>query len=324
VYQRASYQQYNVSYAENLRLIDPFKPKLGKASLEDRARRVGANVAELPATLGEGVMVRRQFFEWLLRYTQLRAGASLLPPGAVLVPLTFLGVLVIAGTVVLLARREWFVPLYLGAYLALICLTPWPDQFARYLAPVTPFLALTLARLLASVREASLRWSRGWRGLVLVTLSGVVVGDLGIEGVGAFHTYKRRQDQEEVYAGPSVAGGYRLFFYGEDWADFDAALAWLKDHAEPGAVLGVSVPHWAYLKTGLKAVMPPMEADPDEAQRLLDSVPIRYVIVDELGFLDVVRRYTEPVIQSHPELWQRVHTVSSGPKNYTHVYRRVE
>jgi hypothetical protein len=127
-----------------------------------------------------------------------------------------------------------------------------------------------------------------------------------------------------VYAGPGGEGVYRLFYYDEEWANFDAALAWLKDHAEPGAVLGTSAPHWAYLKTGYQAVMPPMEADQAKAQRLLDSVPVKYVIVDEMEFLDIVRRYTEPVIKSHPELWQQVYTVSSGPKNYTHVYRRVE
>jgi hypothetical protein len=206
----------------------------------------------------------------------------------------------------------------------LICLTPSPHQFLRYLTPVIPFLALALVRLLASVREVSHRWSRGWQRLVLIAVAGVVLGALGVEVIGAAQAFKRRQKEGQVYAGPGARRGYRLFFYDHQWAEFDTALAWLKDHAEPGAILGTPSPHWAYLKTGLKAVMPPMEADPDEAQRLLDSVPVRYVIVDELQYLAVVRRYTAPVIKSHPELWQRVYTVSSGPQDHTHVYRRVD
>jgi hypothetical protein len=323
-YQRASYQYSNVSYAENLRLIDPFIPELGELSLADVAQRVGTNIVQMPASLGEGVMETRRFCKWLLEYAQLKAGISLLPAWTVFVPLTFMGLLVIAGTGVLLARREWFVPLYLAASLAVISLTPWPGQFTRYLAPVTPFLALALVRLLATLREVSFRWSTRWRWVMLMALIGVVVADLGIEGIGAAHAFVGRHKEGLVYAGPGGEGGYRFFFYGEEWADFDAALIWLKDHAEPGAVLGVSAPHWAYLKTGLKAVMPPMEADQAKAQRLLDSVPVKYVIVDKMEFLDVVRRYTAPVIKSHPELWQRVHTVSSRSKNYTRVYRRVD
>jgi hypothetical protein len=67
--------------------------------------------------------------------------------------------------------------------------------------------------------------------------------------------------------------------------------------------------------------MPPLEPDRAKAQQLLDSVPVTYVIVDHLDFLDAMRRYTIPLIESHPELWQRVYSV---PDRSTHVYRRVE
>ena len=33
-YQRAPYQYYNVSYAENVLLIDPFRPELGRLNRE--------------------------------------------------------------------------------------------------------------------------------------------------------------------------------------------------------------------------------------------------------------------------------------------------
>jgi hypothetical protein len=102
--------------------------------------------------------------------------------------------------------------------------------------------------------------------------------------------------------------------------DFDAALVWLKGQARPGDVVATSAPERAYLKTGLKAVMAPMEADLDKALRLLDSVPVRYVIVDELEFVDVIRRYTEPALRRHPGQWQEVYRV---PGANTRIYRRV-
>ena len=43
------------------------------------------------------------------------------------------------------------------------------------------------------------------------------------------------------------------------------------------------MPHWAYLRTGVKSILPPMEADPDSARRLLDTVPVRIVVLDELS-----------------------------------------
>jgi hypothetical protein len=102
-------------------------------------------------------------------------------------------------------------------------------------------------------------------------------------------------------------------------------VAWLDVQAraegDSSAIVATSAPHWAYLNTGgaRKAVMPPMEADPAKSQALLDAVPVRYLIVDELGFLDIVRRYSRPTVEKNPDLWERVYTV---PGTDTHVYRR--
>ena len=64
-YQRATYQFYNVSYAENIRLIDPFRPELGLASPVDLARRMVGNLAALPASIGESVTAPYRFWESL-------------------------------------------------------------------------------------------------------------------------------------------------------------------------------------------------------------------------------------------------------------------
>ena len=49
-------------------------------------------------------------------------------------------------------------------------------------------------------------------------------------------------------------------------------------------------------------------------------MPVTYLIVDQLSFLDVGRRYTLSVIAREPERWRLIYAVSdSGPR----IYRRV-
>jgi hypothetical protein len=319
-YQRAPYLHYNVSYAESVRRVAEWSPDRGGASAGDVARRFVHNLAGMPPTLGEGVTTGRGFLQLLVAGAQGRLGVSLLPPWVVAIPLTALGCLTLAGAA-LLARREYLIPLYVTASIGLICLTPWSGEFLRYLAPLTPFLALCLLHLLVSFHEyCLLRWPGRWRQVGSVALALTVAVALGTELLAALHVYKLRQQRGHVYAGPWGGCAERLFYYDRAWADYDAALAWLKGQARPGEVVATSAPERVYLYTGLKAVMPPLEVDPAQAQRLLDAVPVTYVIVDDLGFADVTRRYTGPTIRRHPGLWQPVYQV---PGSNTHVYRRV-
>ncbi len=114
-----------------------------------------------------------------------------------------------------------------------------------------------------------------------------------------------------VYPGANERGG-RLFYYDRKWEEFDAALAWLRGRGEPGGVVATTAPQWAYLKTGRKAVMPPLEEDPARAFELLDSVPVTHLIVDELEFLDISRRYAAPVAEAYPQAWRLVYTSPGG------------
>jgi hypothetical protein len=84
-------------------------------------------------------------------------------------------------------------------------------------------------------------------------------------------------------------------------------------------VVAAGTPHWIHLRTGLKTVMPPFERDVDTAQRLLDSVPVRYLVIGR----DVVatERYTVPVVRRFADRWQAVHATAAG--GWT-VYRRVQ
>src|SRR6185503_2105252 len=106
---------------------------------------------------------------------------------------------------------------------------------------------------------------------------------------------------------PDLEGSIFFFEDAREWRAFYAALGWLARNTEPSAVVASSSPHLVWLHTGRKAVMPPFEPDTQAAQRLLDSVPVDYVVVDTLRFVDISQRYARPTIEGHPELWEPVY-----------------
>ena len=71
-------------------------------------------------------------------------------------------------------------------------------------------------------------------------------------------------------------------------------------------------------RTKLKAVLPPFEADAAKGQDMLESVPASYVIIDQLQFLDLTRRYTLNTITTFSEKWEMVY---ESPKRLTKIYR---
>jgi hypothetical protein len=66
--------------------------------------------------------------------------------------------------------------------------------------------------------------------------------------------------------------------------------------------------------------MPPFEPDARAAQQLIDSVPVSYLIVDHLEFVDISQRYAAPIVKTFPERWELIYSpVEKGSR----VYRRV-
>lgn len=320
-YQRAPYQFYNVGYLENLGYVDPFVPELGRTTVVGVARRIGANLVSMPAGLGGAIGSNTHWTVSKIEDLNAVLGASLIPVWIVLVPLVVLGVGSLAGLVLLAVRGRWLIPLYAFGSIALITLTPWPGQFDRYLAPLTPVLALALFIALLSARER-LRAAKSarWRTTGKVLVPAVAAGVLFLQLVPLYKVFTRHL-QTVVYRDRS--GGAReqkLFFFPPAWQDQRAAVEWLGSVAPPGAIVATSTPHWAYLITGLRAVMPPFEADPATEQQLLDAVPVDYLIVDELEFLNVTRRYAAPAVRRYPDRWQ---LVFSRPGNGSRIYRRV-
>jgi hypothetical protein len=310
-YQRADYLYYNVSYTRNIfRLKEPFAPELGPLSFSDITARCWHNLQVIPVSLGEVLSSKKRLWEveWktLSQFSPLHMDA----PWVVDLALITLGCVTLGGIALLGTERQWIIPLYILFSLASICLTPWPQQFTRYLTPLAPFLALSFFTMLLKLQE----WFRKvfpatWRGAGR-RLAGAIVAVIFLQQAVTLYLVYRKWHQSVVYSGQNDAQvAYRLFFYHDAQRAFDGGIDWLKSRAKPGAVVASSMPHWLYLRTGLKSVMPPFELDMAKAQRLLDSVPVDYLIVDAGLALDT-RKYTLPVVQTFSDQWRIVYSDS--------------
>jgi hypothetical protein len=305
-YQRAPYQFYNVTYAQNMALVDPFRPELGTASFVNTSRRVLASGLRLIPRLGEAVLTPARpwaYVLWLLSSSL----APRLPTIAFLAATSLLGGFTLLGLALLVRRGELLAPLYVLGTAGLIALTPWPEQVSRYWAPLLPVLALALAQSASSAMRAS-EGCCGLRRAGRLLAPGMLGSVLAIQLATVLYMYSQFHPVALQADSRGTHALARVFFYGSEWRSFDESLDWLRAHAGQSAVLATSAPQQAYLRTGLKAVMPPMEIDSAKAQRLLDAVPVRYLIIDHLASLDATRRYGVPVVERFPELWALVYS----------------
>ena len=321
-YQRADYLFYNVSYSKNMWLKDPFQPELGQVSVQDLMSRAVQNCFLLPMKLGESVSMLRPY--WVQHWQLLNKKLHLKLPNwpAYLAPI-ILGCLVVSGMGLLLITGPRIIPLYLGIYLGSMCLTPWPGQFGRYLAPLIPFLALSLFKLLIAVREYAPKvLGAKSKGSGLVAVLSIVVLVIFCQALAIMVLYGKRH-QEVVYEGPNGQKvDYRLFFYFDSYKFLDAGLDWLKKRARPDDVVAANMPHWVYLRTGLRAVMPPFEKSPSRVQELLDSVPVRYILIENTKKgSNFTTMYASTVVKGSPDKWKMVY---STPGSTFEIYQRVD
>src|SRR4029077_10713056 len=179
-----------------------------------------------------------------------------------------LGFLILGGVGIQLARRQWLIPLYILLSIATICFTPFPEQFSRYLAPLTPFLVICLFTLLLSLQDVWRDALPGWRSAVARIFTTLVVGTVLVVQASTFLLTLSRWHQKATYTGrDGETVSYRLFFNHDAQRAFDAGIDWLRTRAKANDVVASSMPHWLYLRSGLKSVMPPYESDPAKAQR---------------------------------------------------------
>ena len=322
-YQRADYLFYNVSYASNLSLRDPFRPELGKVSSADILHRVLGNVTRIPRSLGEAISADRGYWRGLL--LARLPGVRSFDPGGYLTTtllLSVLGAVIIGGLVLQLARRQWVTALYVIAYIGTVSLTPWPLQWMRYWWPLTPFLLLALLQGCLALRDVLRSALPSPINRVVTGFPAVLLGVvLLVESLTVVDVYGKARGDVVLLDGQGRPVRFRLFFYDKAYRELDEALTWLRARTRPGDVIAVAMPHWAYLVAHAKTVMPPFESDPVKAQALLDAVPVRYVVLDDTG-IDVARlmhRSTARVFEAFPARWQEVY---SGPSGRVAIYER--
>jgi hypothetical protein len=324
-YQRAPYYYANVTYRENGSLVDPFCPELGRTASRDLARRVVRNLAAIPLGLGESAWAGTVFGSTLLNELHrkfdvpLPAGWRTLSSRALYGCLVAAGLLAVTGAVFVAIGREWFLALYFGLTVGMVTLT-WQSQFWRYLAPLAPltliFLVLALLAIRRWLASRSVIWGRTAGALVMtVPLAGILLVQVSVaiyllRGLRPVSYYDAAGQEQSL----------RLLTYEPTWHSLDPAFEWIRRNARAGAVVATTVPHLAYLRTQHKAVLPPLERDSDTAGRLLDQVPVSYLVLDELRTPPISIGYAAPVIARRPESWRLVYT---GPGGGTKVYERV-
>lgn len=318
-YQRAAYQYYNVGYLENMAYVDPFRPELGLAGRRELADRLGTNLRAIPTALGEAATLQRGWLVGEVARVRERFPA-LAPPDWTITAVLWLLSATVAGGLVLLARRgHWLPVLYVAGSVALIVITPWPGQFGRYLVPLAPILALAFVAVPAALAErARLTGSRTW-GLAGAGGQALIAFVLVQEVYTVSKLFTRHHQPAVMTDETGRTHEYKLFFYDRSWRLHDDGLDWLKRQEPRNAIVATATPHLAYLRTGRRAIMPPYEIETGRAAALLDGVPVTWLVVDQLSFLDVSRRYAAPVAAGASDAWVLAYAVSdSGPR----IYRR--
>jgi hypothetical protein len=319
-YQRAPYYYANVTYAENGGLRDPFRPELGRHELKDLPNRIVANLRTVPEALAESAWTPSNTFDWFRPKVREHLGIELPPNAALVWVLTAIGGVMTIGALRFAVRGEWLLALYFGATVGLICLTPWPGQFWRYLAALAPISLLFFVDTLLAAGRRLVRTK---------TALGRTVGSLVVTApLAGMMLLSAAVASEMLRHCPTVtnhdpsgrAVTYRPLIYPADWPPLDQAFEWVRRHATPEAVIASAVPHMSYLRTGHLSVLPPFELRPDSALRLMDEVPVSYVVLDSFDEPGVSRRYAAPAVESRPDRWRLAYT---APDGRARVYERI-
>jgi hypothetical protein len=321
-YQRAAYQFYNVAYARNVAYVDPFRPRLGLITRGELARRTVNNLLLERRSFAEAVTTNFGFWDtihsWIPR---LPDRAFRLGQAACAYSITML---IMVGLAAIAWRGELRIPVYVGLSVLAIAITPWPAQFSRYFWPLSPLLAIAFIVGAKTVSDfAGPMKNHEAVRMVPVALITIVLGAISVESAITVYNWFRPDMKVATYVDShNTRHPYRLLYYNQSWLDFDRAIDWIGQNTPSDAVIATSSPHYLYLRSNRRAVMPPMENDPATADPLLDTVPVTYLISDDLTFMgDVLRVVLGGVIRQYPDHWRKVAEV---PGSSTRVFQRTD
>jgi hypothetical protein len=311
-YQRAPYQFYNVSYADNVSLIDQSRPELGYVNAGALVARLTKNFPYVAKAVGEAISAGDFYWRRALSSAEQHLlGRQVVRSRMVLLPIISFAALALIGLLVLARGGAWLMVLVILGSVGLICTTPWRFQFQRYLAPSAPFL--TIAAVMAfSKLSAELRGLRLNRATITfgrVALAGLVVLTFTLQIYTAWRVFREREHDGAAFVPGRETTGQHFFYHDRLWCGWEKATAWIEEHSAPNAIVATPYSHLCYLLTGRHAVSPPVESNPARARRLLESVPVSYVIVD--------RGYSLAAIDRNSPGWRLVQTFDG-----TRLYER--
>jgi hypothetical protein len=310
-FQRAPYQFYNVSYAENIGLVGD-----GHVHLQALTTHLGPNFVPILSGLGTAVSTSEYYWRQLLGdLQQLCTGSRGNHPVVAFIPIMCFSALVITGLVILAIRHAWLMLFFPIVSIGLMWTTPWPDQFQRYLMPLAPFLVVAVMLPLSQL-QAALRASMEGRPFTIIVVRVVIAGfallALSVQTYAAGQLFYQRWRNAAIFGNHSGAGSH-YFYFSQAWQAWEKAVAWLGANTPPEAIVATPQRHLCYLLSNRRAVLPPMEADPKRARELLEAVPVSYVIIDqtrEMGSFG--RRYALPAVKEDSLSWPLAYSVDGA------------
>jgi len=296
-YQHADYVYFNTSYARQiLRLNNLLQPELGYLTPRSFARRFLANAWHIRLQIGQSIF---NWSDWIDS-----RGISLL-----------VALLVFGGLLLQVARKDYIIPIFVVLNIIAMCVTPFADWFSRYLLPITPLITLSFFEALCWLNAYTRTHQIPLLSTATLFLMVALLAVMAAQEIKEDRDLYRHHDRIDYLGNNGGRVSYRLFYYSRGAGETDQGIDWLRSEAGQNDVVAATDPQWVYLRTGLKSVMPPLELNSAAAERLIDSVPVHYILVDE----NIYRRYTSSLITGNPNLWK---CVWRGSEDHVRIYER--
>lgn len=208
-----------------------------------------------------------------------------------------------------------------------VMLFAWPDFLVRYLLPILPLgLWMLWEGVQAMVRLGGARfgfWRPGAVGARRALLGGVALLVLWGTATNAFAGIKNWRNIVRLRARPAWAPERYRISREDDFAEFIEGCQWVRDHAEPEAVVFCRKALFGELAAARPCVYYTSSKTPDELWQALVASAGRaptYLLRDTFGANSTYGRAREylvtPVLRDHAGELEVVHRFSSGLEVY--------
>jgi hypothetical protein len=316
-YQRAGYIYYNTDYFTFIRLKGPHRLDSRMETPSETFVRFLTNVQKMPAKVFSTMAVDYSNLSHVFLRNPL---PSFFPERTYYYIPFWLGVISFAGIYFFIAKKQWMVVFFLLFFLPPVFLWPFTDEMYRILIPVAPIFAVAFFRILLGLRNLLAKYFREGRWNHVPGFA-ILFALFILQGVVFYHLY--RFDHNEVFyrKGSGEIVKFRWFYYNPSQKSLDQALEWLDKTDKRETILIAMDPQRAYLRTGMKSVVPPFVSDTSKAKQLLESIPAGYLLLD-VSHPKLTVEFTAPVVHNHPEDWMQVYAAPESIQQSIRQYQK--